>query len=344
MIFCFLFDSIIINFKTSKVKLFNVIPNIVPLEENQSDTSIDRNSSVLISGGSGCVGKYLTSFLLFKGYKVSHLSRNAYQSGKITVFKWDPEKNIIDPAAFDNTDFLIHLAGSNIGEKRWTKARKEEIVKSRVDSARLLHKVIGDNKIPLKAFISASATGYYGAVTSDQIFVEDDPPGNDFLSNTCRLWEESADLFGNIGIRTVKIRTAVVLEKNDSALSKLMMPGKLGFLVQTGTGRQYMPWIHINDLCNVYFKALTDTGMNGAYNAVSPYHVTLGDFMKVLGHVMKKPVLFPPVPSFILKAALGEMSDMILKGSRISSVKLENTGFRFLFANLEDALKNIIPD
>jgi len=231
-----------------------------------------------------------------------------------------------------------------MGEKRWTKARKEEIVKSRVDSAKLLYKVITDNKIPLKAFISASATGYYGAVTSDQIFIEEDPPGKDFLGNTCRLWEEAADLFGNTGIRTVKIRTAVVLEKNDSALSKLMMPGKFGFLVQTGNGRQYLPWIHINDLCNVYIKAIGDTGMSGAYNAVSSFHVTLKEFMKVLGHVMKRPVMFPPVPSFILRAALGEMSGMILKGSRVSSVKLEKTGFRFLFRSLEDALRNIIPD
>ena len=313
------------------------------MTENSSGSNKQKNSSVLISGGSGCVGKHLTSFLLSEGYKVAHLSRNATQTGIIRVFKWDPEKNIIDPSAFDNLDYLIHLAGSNIGEKRWTKARKEEIVKSRLDSARLLHKVIVDYRIPLKAFISASATGYYGSVTSDRIFVEEDPPGKDFLGNTCRLWEAAADLFGNTGIRTVKIRTAVVLEKNDSALSKLMMPGKFGFLVQTGTGKQYLPWIHINDLCNVYIKAIGDTGMNGTYNAVSPHHVTLKDFMKVLGHVMKKPVLFPPVPSFILRAALGEMSDMILKGSRISSVKLENTGFRFHFANLEDALKNIIP-
>jgi uncharacterized protein len=342
MIFCFLFDSIISKFKTSKVKLFNLIPNIVTVPENQSKINIQNKSSVLISGGSGLVGKYLTEALLSEGYKVSHFSRNADQSGKVNVFRWDPARNSIDLSAFETIDYLIHLAGSNIGEKRWTRERKDEIVRSRVDSARLLHKVIVENRIPLKAFISASATGFYGSVTSEDIFTEKDPPGTDFLGNTCRLWEDAADLFSNSGIRTVKIRTAVVLEKTDSALSKLMMTGKFGFLVQTGNGRQYMPWIHINDLCKVYIKAIRDTGMNGSYNAVSPQSVTHKGFMRVLGHVMNRPVLFPPVPAFILRAVMGEMSDVILKGSRVSSLKLENTGFRFLFGNLEDALKNLI--
>jgi uncharacterized protein len=312
--------------------------------ENQSRTNIQKNSSVLITGGSGLIGRYLTSSLLSAGYKVSHLSRNAAKFGKVRVSRWDPGKKIIDPLVFEGVDYIIHLAGSNIGEKRWTRERKEEIVKSRVESANLLHEVITDNHIPLKAFISASATGFYGSVTSDKIFNEEDPPGKDFLGNTCRLWEEAADRFSISGIRTIKIRTAVVLEKTDSALSKLMMTGKFGFLVRTGNGRQYMPWIHINDLCNVYIKAIGDTGMNGSYNAVSPQYSTHRDFMRILGHVMNRPVLFTAIPSFILKTAMGEMSDVILKGSRVSSVKLENAGYRFLFRSLEDALNNLIRD
>jgi uncharacterized protein (TIGR01777 family) len=312
--------------------------------EYQSNKSIKKSLSVLISGGGGLIGKHLTSFLLSEGFNVSHLSRNKNQSGKVTIYKWDPEKGSIDPEALNGIDYIVHLAGSNIGEKRWTKVRKAEIVKSRVDSAKFLFKVITDNRIPLKAFISASATGYYGAVTSDKIFIEEDPPGKDFLGDTCRKWEEAADLFGNEGIRTVKIRTAIVLEKNDSALSKLMMPGKFGFLVQTGSGCQYMPWIHINDLCNIYLKAIQDPGIAGAYNAVSPQYLTHKEFMTVLGHVINRRVLFPPVPSFILRAFLGEMSDIILKGSRISSGKLEDSGYRFLFRRLEDALNNLVRD
>jgi uncharacterized protein (TIGR01777 family) len=309
---------------------------------NQINTNLPEGSSILISGGSGLVGRYLTSALLSEGYRVSHLSRKAGQPGSVRVYQWNPEQNIVDPQIFDGVDFLIHLAGANLGEKRWTKKRKEEIVTSRVNSTRLLHKVITDNGNPLKAFISASAIGYYGSVTSDKIFKEDDMPATDFLGATCKMWEDSADLFGNSGIRTIKIRTAVVLEKSDSALSKLMKPARFGFLVNTGDGRQYMPWIHIQDLCNIYHKAITDPEMKGAYNAVSPQHVTSREFMKTLAKVMKKQVFPIPVPAIVMNAALGEMSDVILKGSRASSDKIINAGYRFIFTNLQDALIDII--
>lgn len=301
-----------------------------------------EKQSVLITGGSGLVGRYLTSLLLTEGYKVSHLSRNSNTFGKVRVFRWDPEKKIIDPVIFEGIDYLIHLSGANIGEKRWTKKRKEEIVISRVKSASLLHKTVVDNGIRLKAFISASAIGYYGLVTSDKIFKEEDPPGTDFLGTTCSRWEEAADLFGQEGIRTVKIRAAVVLEKNDAALSKLMLPAKYGFVIRTGTGRQYMPWIHIVDLCNIYLKAIQDMKMNGIYNAVSPEHVNHNDFLKILAKVMNKPVFLPRVPAFILKAILGEMSDVILKGSRISSEKITASGYEFIHPALEKALTDII--
>src|SRR5450759_5151615 len=150
MIFCFLFDAIISNFKTSKVKLFNIIPNINVMPESQTNTNSQKKSSVLITGGSGLVGRYLTSALLSEGYRVSHLSRKANQFGKVRVFRWDPEKGILNPEVLDGIDYLVHLAGANIGEKRWTKKRKEEIVNSRVESVRLLHKTVTENKIRLK--------------------------------------------------------------------------------------------------------------------------------------------------------------------------------------------------
>jgi len=299
-------------------------------------------SSVLITGGSGLIGRYLTSALLNDGYQVAHLSRKANQFGKVRVFRWDPEKGILDPAVLTGIDYVIHLAGANIGEKRWSASRKEEIVNSRIDSSKLLYDVITGSKIQLKAFISASAVGYYGSLTSEKIFSEEDPAATDFLGNTCRLWEEGADLFANAGIRTVKIRTSVVLEKSDSALSKMMIPAKFGFLVQTGNGRQYMPWIHITDLCNIYVQAIKDEKMNGAYNAVSPQHVTHKEFIKTLGRVMGKPVFPVPVPGFILRAALGEMSDVVLKGSRVSAEKIQNAGYSFKFGNLHDALKDVL--
>ncbi len=298
--------------------------------------------SVLITGGSGLIGTHLTSTLLSKGYKVTHLSRKLTKQNNIRVFQWDPEKGILNPEALDGIDFVINLSGANIGEKRWTKRRKEEIVNSRVDSARLLFSTLNFNNTKLKAFISASAIGYYGTINSDKIFDETDPPANDFLGTTCRQWEEAADLFGSSGIRTVKIRTAVVLEKNDSALSKLMMPARFGFLVQTGNGRQYMPWIHIKDLCNIYVKAIEDQNMRGPYNAVSPDYITHKEFIKTLASVMNR-WLFPvPVPYFILKMVLGEMSDVVIKGSRVSAKKILTSGYRFVFEKHEDALQDII--
>lgn len=311
---------------------------------NQTDTNLQKNLSVVITGGSGLVGKYLTSVLLAKGYKVSHLSRYANQFGKVRVFRWDPEKKILDPLVFEGVDFIIHLAGANIGEKRWTKKRKAEILKSRVEPSRLLYKVLTDNTIRPKAFISASATGYYGSVTSDKIFTENDPASDDFTGTICRQWEEAVDLFDDYGIRTVKIRTAVVLAKNDSALSKLMLPAKFGFLIRSGSGLQYMPWIHVTDLCNIYLKAIEDSGMSGAYNAVSPQHVTNKDFIKTLAHVMKRPVFPLPVPPVALRAALGEMSDVILKGSRVSSQKISDAGYRFVFGDLDKALNDLTEE
>jgi uncharacterized protein len=332
------------NFKTLKVKLFNLFPKTVTMPENQQETNSKKNLSVLITGGSGLIGKHLTLSLTDAGYNVSHLSRNTSSSSRVKVFKWDPATGTIDPYAFEGIDFIIHLAGANIGEKRWTGKRKAEISGSRINTATFLHKIIKDKGIPLKAFISASATGIYGAETSQKIYCENDPPADDFLGSVCKQWEDAADLFSESGIRTVKIRTAIVLNKNDSALSKLMKPGKFGFLLRTGTGRQYMPWIHITDLCNIYQKSLEESSMSGAFNATAPEHVSHNDFMNVLARVMKRP-LFPfAVPEFILKTAFGEMSDIILKGSRVSSKKIIKSGYRFLFNNLEDALNDIIKE
>jgi uncharacterized protein len=312
------------------------------MSDNLSDTKLQEQLSVMITGGNGLVGKYLTSLLLSEGHKVTHLSRTTGQGNQVKVFRWDPENGIIDSEAVKGIDFIIHLAGANIGEKRWTQKRKEQIVKSRVESARLLHKVIVEDGIQLKAFISASAIGYYGTITSDRIFNEDDPPSDDFLGHTCRTWEEVANLFEKSGVRTVKIRTAVVLEKSEGVLSKLMKLARYGFLIKTGNGRQYMPWIHIADLCGIYLKAILDPGIKGAYNAVSPHHVTHTDFMKTLAAVSHLPDFMPSVPSFVLNTIMGEMADIILKGSRVSCEKITNAGYRFKFDNLHDALNDLI--
>jgi uncharacterized protein (TIGR01777 family) len=305
------------------------------------EKTAERNHlKILITGGTGFIGKYLTSKLLGEGFCVSHLSRKQNQDGRVRIFSWDPEKQIVDRAVFDGIDYIIHLAGANIGEKRWTRERRDEIIRSRVDSARLLHKTITENHIPLKAFISASATGYYGSVTSEKIYTENDPPANDFLGTTCRLWEEAADSFKNSGIRTVKIRTGVVLEKNNGALSRLLVPARIGVFPVSGNGRQYMPWIHISDLCNIYIKALTDETMEGAYNAAAPQQIQNREFMRIMANVMNKYNFHPHVPSFVFKTIFGQMSDVILRGSRVSSDRIMNAGYNFNYDALAEALKN----
>ncbi len=308
------------------------------MDGHLADFSKKIASRVLITGGSGLVGRYLTSALLSEGYEVSHLSRKTNQFGRVRVFRWDPEKGILDPNVFEGIDFIIHLAGANIGEKRWTKVRKKEIKGSRVDSAKLLLKVIRDNSIDLKGFISASAIGYYGSLTSEHIFTEEDPPAADFLGSTCRQWEEAADRFTETAVRTVKIRTAVVLEKSDSAMAKLLKPARFGIFPVLGSGKQYMPWIHIEDLVNIYLKAVRDENMHGAYNAVAPQHVSQKEFMKNLAAAMHKPFFQLPVPSFFLRLILGEMADVVLKGSRVSGEKIQNAGYIFKYPELNSAL------
>jgi len=297
---------------------------------------------VMITGGSGVTGRYLTSLLLENGYKVSHLSRKQDQFGKVRVFRWDPEQGIIDSVALEGVDYIIHLAGANIGEKRWTAERKKEIVSSRVDSALLLHKVVTDNKIPLKAFISASGTGYYGSITAEKIFTEEDLPYYDFLADTCRKWEEAACRFANSGIRTVRIRTAVVLEKDADILARFLGPARFGVFPVPGSGNQYFPWIHITDLCNIYLKAVKDDAMEGPYNASSPGHIKLSEFVRELSGAAGKPGLYIPVPSFILRAVLGSMAEMVTKGSRVSSDKIIKAGYQFKHNSLPSALKDIL--
>ena len=304
-----------------------------------ADSRSSNTARILITGGSGLVGRYLTSALLSKGYEVSHLSRKANQFGRVRVFRWDPEKQILDPVVFEGVDYIIHLAGANLGEKRWTIARKKEIIASRVDSAKLLLRIIEENQIKLKAFISASAIGYYGSVTADRIFKENDKPGEDFMGTSCRLWEEAADNFNKIGIRTVKIRSAIILE---SALSKLLKPARFGIFPVLGSGKQYMPFIHIDDLVSIYLLAISDETIEGAYNAVSPQHVTQQEFMQSLARAMNKPFFHPPVPAFVLKLILGEMADVVLKGSRISCEKINSKNYSFDHSDLLNSLTELI--
>lgn len=294
--------------------------------------------TVLITGGSGLIGKQLTFLLKNKGYEVIHLSRSVSKKQQVPTYLWNVEKKTIDAQAIEKTDYIIHLAGAGIGDKRWTKKRKKEIVDSRINSANLLFETIKKSNKKIKAFISASGIGFYGAITTSTIFFEQDKAANDFLGHTCKLWEDSTKPITAMGIRTVIIRTGVVLGKNASALEKIMLPVKLGIASPLGNGKQYMPWIHLDDICNIYLKAIEDNQMTGVYNGVAPEHITNAIFMKTVADVLKKPFLFPNVPAFILKLFVGEMAVILLEGSKVSSQKIVVAGFKFKYTTIKNAL------
>ena len=297
--------------------------------------------NVLISGGTGLIGKELSKALQQQGFNVAHLSRSKAGVDDVKTYLWDIEKKFIEPEAFDNVNVIIHLAGSGIADARWTKSRKKEILNSRVDSCNLLFDYVKKKNIKLDAFISASGTGYYGAITTTHVFTENDPPANDFLGQTCVLWEKAADNFLSLNTRVVKIRTGIVLSKRGGALEKMAAPVKCYLGASLGTGKQFMPWIHISDLVNIYLKAVNDTAMHGAYNAVAPESTTNDNFNKKIAECLKKPLLLPPVPALIMKIALGEMAKLVLEGSAVSSEKIQNSGFVFRFANLKESLKDL---
>ncbi|MFZ4398648.1 MAG: TIGR01777 family oxidoreductase [Bacteroidales bacterium] len=299
-------------------------------------------TKILISGGSGLVGTQLSKKLKEKGYQVAIISRKSNKDKEIPIYAWNIEKHEIDIESLEKTDYIIHLAGLGIGEKRWSGKRMQLIIDSRVNSAQLIFDKIIENNINIKAFITASAIGYYGSISCEKIFTEIDPPAKDFQGECCRLWEAAADKFGETGIRTVKIRTGVVLTKKGGALEKMLIPVKMGIGSALGSGKQYIPWIHIDDLCGIYIKAIEDEMMQGAYNAVTTDYKTNFEFTGLLAKILKKPFFFPAVPAFIFRLIFGKMSEIILRGSRISSDKIKSSGYIFQFPELENALKNLI--
>ena len=292
---------------------------------------------VLITGGSGLIGRRLSFLLKSRGYEVRILSRSNNPKNSYKTFLWNISEKTINDSAFEDLNHIIHLAGAGIADKRWSEKRKKEIIASRVASTNLLYNTVKRLKTPLNSFISASATGYYGAVTSETIFEEKDKPAKDFLGKVCSLWEDSIFQFNEIKIRTVALRTGIVLSKDGGALKKMKTP----IITSLGNGKQYMPWIHIDDLCELYIKAIEDQEFKGAFNAVSSEHISNLSFSKKVSKIFNHPFLAVGTPSFILQIVFGEMSTIILNGSRISANKIKQAGFKFKFENLEKALKNL---
>jgi hypothetical protein len=296
---------------------------------------------VLITGGSGLIGSRLTSLLKEKNIEVVHLSRSPSSKFGIKVYQWDWKKKEIDENCFNGVTDIVHLAGAGIADKPWTMSRKHEIIKSRVETANLIFDSLKKLKHPLNSYISASGIGYYGAITKDKIFTESDEPHDDFIAKSCIYWEKSADQFSDIASRVVKLRTGVVLDKNSGALAKIAKPVKFGVGSPIGTGKQAMPWIHIEDMAHLYLETLLENTYNGVYNAVAPEQVNNEEVTKEIATVLNKPLFLPKVPAFVLRTVYGELSDIVLKGSQVSSEKLTKLGFQFQYPTLKEALREI---
>ena len=297
--------------------------------------------TVLITGATGMIGGQLLPLLIEKGYKVRVLTRNKTDMVNSAIYVWDISKNYIDPAALEGVDHIIHLSGSTVSE-RWTNSKKQDIIASRIKAANLIFENL---KHPIKTFISASGISYYGTKTTGKIFMETDVikfKENDFLAGVTHNWEKAALQFSSKANRVVIVRTPVVLSRSRGALETMLKPIKMGLGAPLGSGKQWMPWVHITDLCNFYSIALSNTEISGPYNVAAPHHVSNKIFMRTLAKVVGKKLWFINVPAFMLKIVFGKMSSIILKGSRVDGTKATESGFKYQHPQLKEALQDLL--
>ncbi len=294
---------------------------------------------ILITGANGLVAKELANFIGEK-YEIRFLTRKKVSPDD---FLWDIENNYIDIRALQNVKHIVHLAGAGIADKRWSKKRKEEIFTSRINSTKLLLETLKAEKIKIKSFISASAVGYYGNISSDKILNENSPRGNDFISYVCEKWEKTSDDFSDLDIfqKRIILRFGVIFSKKGGALQKMLAPIKLNAGAILGNGKQFIPWIHIKDLCAIINFAIEGNLKSGIYNAVAPEHVTNKEITKLIAFIYQKNLILPNIPSWLLKGLFGEATSLLLEGSRISAQKLIDSGYSFQFPKVEAALLDL---
>lgn len=302
---------------------------------------------ILITGGTGLVGKALTNHLIEKGYAITVLTRYIptpdKQIPQVQYAQWNVAAQTIDVQAVVQADYIIHLAGASVAEKRWTTKRKKEIVDSRVQSTALLYNTLKNNSHKVKAFISASAIGWYGSDKKDQLFTEADTPATDFLGDTCRQWEEALKPITALGIRTASVRIGIVLSNEGGALAEFKKPLKYGIASILGSGKQIISWIHITDLVRLFVFLLEHQSLQGAFNAVAPKPVDNKHLIITLAKKLRGKFYIPIyVPSFILKLLLGEMSIEVLKSTTVSCQKIHQQGFIFEFPTIEATFNNLL--
>lgn len=298
-------------------------------------------ATILITGGSGLIGRALTRALVAEGHAVRWLGRGHGRRTDIPAFTWDIAEGTMDPRALDGVEHIVHLSGAGIADRRWTTARKGELHASRVDAAHLLRQAVVAGGAGIRTFVSAAGIGYYGAVTTDHVFTESDPPGTDFIAQLSTAWEQAADAWTPL-CRVVKLRTPMVLSGEGGALPRLAAPVRWGAGAALGRGKQWVPWVHLDDLVQAYVQALTATAMHGAYNVAAPEAIDNRTLMRTIAQVLHRPFFLPAVPGMLLRAALGELSDVLLHGSRTSAQRLLDSGFRFRHPDLRAALAELL--
>lgn len=295
---------------------------------------------ILVTGATGLIGKSLVKKLEEKGHFINILTRK--KSEKFNEFQWDPQKNYIEDDAFEGVEAIIHLAGATIA-KRWTESYKKELYSSRINAANLIKSYCEKHHIKLDSFISASGINCYGTFTTNEFLTEKTPIKKlDFLAQLSKDWEDAAYQFSDISKRVVCLRTSMVLAKNGGSFVPLKKLTDFNLASPVGKGEQWMNWIHIDDLVNMYVEALENENLNGSYNAVTDEIVSNKDFMKILAEKSNKFFLPIAVPEFIMKLVLGEMSSIILEGTRASNHKIKFAGFSFKFPNLNEALDHLL--
>ncbi len=295
---------------------------------------------VAVSGSTGLVGSEVMASLSAAGDEVVRLVRRALAPGEKGV-RWDPEKEEVDAAGLEGLDAVVHLAGENIASGRWTAARKAAIRDSRVKGTRILCDTLAGLARPPTMLVCASAIGYYGDRGAD-VLTEESPAGTGYLSEVCREWESATEAAVRKGIRVVALRIGVVLSPRGGALCRMLPPFRAGLGGVIGNGRQYVSWIALDDLVGVVLHALRSGELCGPVNAVAPVPVTNRELTEALGKVLSRPTPFP-VPAFALRLALGEMADaLLLASTRVAPRRLEETGYRFRFPEIEGALRHLL--